>query len=100
MVTIKNRYQKVLFKIKNGEVRNSSGQVLAKVGEGELLNSANEPIAKIEGTDIFSVVTGEKIAQLSGTKVMSPEGSIMGYVDGKPFNQFVYGAAALVNLAY
>lgn len=100
MITIKNRYQKVLFRLKNGEVKNAGGAVLAKVGEGVLLNRNDDPLYKIDGTDVLSVDDGSPVAQLSGTKVLSPEGDVLGYVDGKPFNQFIYAAAALYHLVY
>jgi hypothetical protein len=100
MITIKNRYQKVLFRLKNGEVKNSSGAVMAKVGDGVLLNRNDEPLYKIEGTDVLSLEDDSPVAQLSGTKVLSPDGDVLGYVDGKPFNQFIYAAAALYHLVY
>jgi hypothetical protein len=100
MLTIKNRYQKVIYRIKKGEVVNQSGNKIGEISEDYLINTEGEKVAKVEGQQVKSVDGDNVLADLSGTTVSSPEGSVLGYVDGKPFNQFIYGAAVLAVFTY
>lgn len=100
MITVKNRFQKVLFRVKNDRVVNQSGKQLATLGENALLNDLGEEIVKIDGTNVISIEDGSTLAVQSGSEIKDAEGTTIGYVDGKPFSHFPYGAAALVMFAY
>ncbi len=100
MLTIKNRYQKVIYRIKKDEVVNQSGNKIGAISEDYLVNADGKRVAKVEGQQVKTVDGESVLADLSGTTVSSPEGTVLGYVDGKPFNQFIYGAAVLAVFTY
>ncbi len=100
MVSVKNRYRKTLFKVKNGKILNQSGKEIASVIEGGLANPSGDKIVEVQDMQIISVTDGNALANLQGSTIMSSSGSIIGYVDGFPASDLIYGAAALVMFAY